>query len=118
VLAELFEAVLGSMVEDGGLEAVRALAERVAAQSPEAGTAPTLDAKSALQMTALARGGRLPSYRLIEKRGPAHHPVFRVSVILRTPDGEMTAEAEGGSRQAAEQEAAGLALRKLGEGPP
>ena len=117
VLAELFEAVLGSMVEDGGLEAVRALAERVATQSAATGTVPTLDAKSALQMTALARGGRLPSYRLIEKRGPAHHPVFRVSVTVQTPDGDTTAEAEGGTRQAAEQEAAGLALRTLGERP-
>jgi ribonuclease-3 len=115
VLAELLEAVLGAMVEDGGLDAIRALATRVVAQSGESASHSFVDAKSALQMAALARQERLPSYRLIEKRGPAHHPTFRVAVTVRSPQGEIRLEAEGNSRQAAEQEAARLALLRLGE---
>ncbi len=115
VLAELLEAVLGAMVEDGGFDAIRALATRVVAQSGESAGHPFVDAKSALQMAALARQERLPGYRLIEKRGPAHHPTFRVAVIVRGSQGEIRVEAEGSSRQAAEQEAARLALLRLGE---
>jgi dsRNA-specific ribonuclease len=64
-------------------------------------------------MAALARQEKLPSYRLVEKRGPAHHPTFRVAVTTGGPGGEIRSEAEGSSRQAAEQEAARLALAEL-----
>ncbi len=113
VLAELLEAVLGAMVEDGGLASVQALATTVAAHAGEAQQA-VVDAKSALQMAALARQEMLPTYRLLDKRGPAHDPTFRIAVTVRGPDGEIRIEAEGGSRRAAEQEAARLALEKLG----
>lgn len=110
VLAELLEAVLGAVVQDGGFDAVRALATRVIAQGGRLSSQTVVDPKSALQMAALASQEKLPSYRLIEKRGPAHHPTFRVSVTVRGPAGEIRAEAEGSSRQAAEQEAARMAL--------
>src|SRR5512139_612960 len=118
VLAELLEAVLGAIVEDGGFDAIRALATRVVGQGEESATHPIVDAKSALQMATLARQEKLPSYRLVEKRGPAHHPTFRVAVTVRGPEGEIRTEAEGSSRQAAEQEAARLALLGLGEPSP
>lgn len=114
VLAELLEAVLGAIVEDGGLEAIQTLAVRVVGHAVEGSADAALDAKSALQMTMLARQAKLPSYRLVEKRGPAHQPTFRVAVTVRGPDGEIRVEAEGNNRQAAEQEAARLALVKLG----
>jgi ribonuclease-3 len=115
MLAELLEAVLGAIVQDGGFDAVRALANRVIDQAGGTAFPSVVDAKSALQMATLARQERLPSYRLIEKRGPAHHPTFRVSVTVRGPAGEIRAEAEGSSRQAAELEAARLALATLAE---
>jgi ribonuclease-3 len=115
VLAELLEAVLGAIVEDGGLDAVRTLAIRVVAQTGEAANHPILDPKSALQMMALSHREKLPAYRLLDKRGPAHHPTFRVAVTVCGPGGEIRTEAEGSSRQAAEQEAARLALATLGE---
>jgi ribonuclease-3 len=118
VLAELLEAVLGAVVEDGGFEAIRSLAARAVAPGGESAAHAMVDAKSALQMAILARQEKLPSYRLIEKRGPAHHPTFRVAVTVRGPEGEIRMEAEGSSRQAAEQEAARLALLGLGEPDP
>jgi ribonuclease-3 len=113
VLAEIFEAVLGAMVEDGGLDAVRSLAHRVITQAATVTTPPTVDPKSALQMLAQARFGTLPAYRLLERRGPPHSPTFRVAVRVHGAGGEVQAEAEGGNRQAAEQEAARLALERL-----
>lgn len=113
VLAEIFEAVLGAMVEDGGLDAVRSLAHRVITQAAAVTTPPTVDPKSALQMLAQARFGTLPAYRLLERRGPPHSPTFRVAVRVHSAGDEVQAEAEGGNRQAAEQEAARLALERL-----
>jgi len=113
VLAEFLEAVLGAVVQDGGFDAVRALANRVIDEAGRTAPQSVVDPKSALQMAALARQQKLPSYRLIEKRGPAHHPTFRVAVAVRGPAGEIRAEAEGSNRQAAEQEAARLALVAL-----
>ena len=114
VLAELLESVLGAMVEDGGFEAVRSLALRVISEAADTASRPVVDAKSTLQMLVLARHGTLPAYRLLERWGPAHHPTFRIGVTVPGPDGEVQVEAEGQSRQAAEQEAAGLALQRLG----
>ena len=113
MLAEMLEAVLGAVVEDGGLDAVRALAHRVIVQEGIAAGPPPVDPKSALQMLAQARFGTLPTYRLLERRGPPHHPTFRVAVRVVGGEDEVQAEAEGSSRQAAEQEAARLALERL-----
>lgn len=116
VLAELLEAVLGAMVEDGGLDAVRALAHRLITQHSIATAPPPVDPKSALQMLAQARYATLPAYRLLGRRGPAHQPIFRVVVKVNGEGIEVLADAEGSTRQAAEQEAARLALQRLNEG--
>lgn len=113
VLAEMLEALLGAMVEDGGFEAVRALAMRIATAGGLADGPPVADAKSRLQMAALARYGRLPIYRLLDRWGPSHQPTFRVQITLPTPAGPVQAEAEGTNRQGAEQEAAGRLLAQL-----
>jgi len=113
VLAELLEAVLGAMVKDGGLPAVRALAQRLITLHGLTTAPPPVDPKSALQMLAQARYGTLPTYRLLERRGPPHHPIFRVIVKVNGEGTEVVAEAEGTTRQAAEQEAARLALQRL-----
>ncbi|HTU01550.1 MAG TPA: ribonuclease III domain-containing protein [Candidatus Sulfotelmatobacter sp.] len=104
-LAERLEALLGAVFEDGGLEAIRAIAERaVAGQAALEG--PPVDAKSALQMLVQGQRGRLPAYRLVSRRGPSHRPTFRIAVTLDTGGQALTAEGEGANRQAAEQEAA------------
>jgi ribonuclease-3 len=114
VLAELLESVLGAMVEDGGFEAVQSLAWQAISEAADASGRPVVDAKSTLQMLVLSRHGTLPAYRLLDRRGPAHHPTFRIGVTVPGPDGEVQVEAEGQSRQAAEQSAAGLALHMFG----
>lgn len=115
VLAELLEAVLGAMVEDGGLDAVRALAHRMITLHRIPTAPPPVDPKSALQMLAQARHSTLPVYRLVDRRGPPHQPIFRVMVKVNGQGIEVLAEAEGTTRQAAEQEAARLALQRLNQ---
>ncbi len=116
VPAEMLEAVLGAMLEDGGLEPVCNLAERVLSEMTFDAALPPVDPKSALQMQLQARGESLPTYRLLEKRGPAHQPIFRVRVSLTLGSVSIRAEGEGNSRQAAEQEAARLALTQFTPG--
>jgi len=98
VLAELLEAVLGAVVEDGGFEAVCVLAARVTAPAADASPLPVVDAKSSLQMLTLAGQGRLPSD---VPSGP-HAP----GPPGRGPSG-------GGGRQPASRRAAG---RQAGPG--
>jgi ribonuclease-3 len=113
VVAELFEAILGAMVMDGGLDPVRELAHRVIGQSGVPTSPPPMDPKSALQVLAQSRFGTLPTYRLLDRRGPPHHPTFRVEVVVRGAAGNVAAAAEGSSRQTAEREAARRALDML-----
>jgi ribonuclease-3 len=116
VLAETFEAVLGAIVQDGGYDAIQALAHRVISRQGAAKIPPPVDPKSALQMLAQARYGTLPTYQLLDRRGPPHQPIFRVSVSLRGQDVDIREEALGNTIQGAEQEAARLALDRLAVG--
>jgi len=113
VVAELFEAILGAVVMDGGLDPVRDLACRIIGQGGVPATPPPLDPKSALQILAQSRFGTLPIYRLLERRGPPHQPIFRLEVTVRGDGGNVSAQAEGSSRQAAERDAARRALDLL-----
>jgi ribonuclease-3 len=117
VVAELFESVLGAMVMDGGLDPVRDLARRVIGQSGVPAPPPPMDPKSALQILAQSRFGTLPTYRLLDRWGPPHHPTFRVEVTVRGDAGNVVAAAEGSSRQAAEREAARRAQGMLSDRP-
>jgi ribonuclease-3 len=120
VIASAFEAVVGAIYLDGGIEAARvfldpflreALAQAVARQRIK-------DDKSLLQELAQGRLGITPRYRLVSAEGPAHDRTFVAEVLL----GEhVAARGEGRSKQQAEQAAAHNALRDPGwseESPP
>ncbi|MBX5451679.1 ribonuclease III [Thermogemmatispora sp.] len=113
VLASAFEAVLGAIYLDQGLEAVRrVIIPRV---EPLAHTIVEKrlfkDSKSLLQELAQAREGITPSYRLVSQEGPSHNREFTVEVLL----GErVIGRGQGRNKQAAEQEAAHAALDSRG----
>ena len=113
VLAAAFEAVLGAIYLDQGLEAVQRflmprlepLAHYIVAKRL------FKDHKSLFQELAQAHDGITPSYRLVSQEGPSHNREFTVEVLL----GEQVAgRGQGRNKQAAEQEAARKAL--LGRG--
>ena len=112
-LAEMLEAIFGAMMLDEGFGAVRELASRIIVADGTPQMPPPLDPKSALQMQAQTSRVRLPSYRLLERWGPPHQPMFRVEVTCYAPAGEIRAVADRPNRQAAEQEAARQALELL-----
>jgi ribonuclease-3 len=112
-LAEMLEAIFGTMMKDGGFSAIREIADRILALEGAPRQLPPPDPKSTLQMLAQAMRLRLPSYRLLERWGSPHQPMFRVEATFHATSGEIRTAAEGPSRQAAEQEAARLILDKF-----
>jgi ribonuclease-3 len=107
-----FEAMVGALYLDQGLEAVRAfvlprfepaLALILAADSDK-------DPKSRLQEWSQAQLSLTPTYRTVQATGPDHNKEFTVEVVIGdTVYGSGT----GHSKQSAAQEAAHAALRQI-----
>jgi ribonuclease-3 len=113
LLADGYEALIAAIYLDGGIEHARGFVARefapLLADAHRAGGA-GLDFKSALQELVQSRNAQLPEYRLVGTLGPDHRKLFQVEVVV---NGEAVAEATGGSKKEAEQEAARLALEHL-----
>jgi ribonuclease III len=102
VLADALEAALGAIYLDGGLEPARDFIRRAWNEAMLAQESPPKDAKTALQEWAQKRGLELPDYRVSERSGPPHAPVFVVTVTV----GNQTGLGTAGNKRAAEQLAA------------
>jgi ribonuclease-3 len=102
VLADALEAALGAIYLDGGLAPARDFVRRAWSDAMTAQEAPPKDAKTALQEWAQKRGLELPDYKVTQRSGPPHAPIFEVTVTVGASQGTGTA----GSKRAAEQLAA------------
>lgn len=111
ILASAFEALLGAIYLDQGLEATRMyllprlqpLARRIVEKRL------FKDNKSRFQELAQAQVGITPVYRLVNQAGPSHDSEFTVEVLL----GEQVAGiGQGRNKQTAEQAAALAALQQ------
>jgi ribonuclease-3 len=123
VLVDAFEAVLGAMYLDGGMEAARKFVlQRVVtpelAQLASNGSGlPLTDYKSSLQEKLQAAGRPQPLYALVKEQGPEHNKTFTVEARLAMPDApgkpEFVGLAQGSTKKKAEQEAARQVLEYL-----
>jgi len=113
VLADAVEAVVAAVYLDGGFEAAQQTCHALFAQDladlPEAET--LKDPKTRLQEWLQGRSRPLPLYEVLEESGPAHRRYFRVRASLA--DEDRAADASGGSRRVAEQQAASDLLESL-----
>ncbi len=113
ILADAFEATLGAVYLDRGLDTARKLIERlfrprmIAYARGEGGR----DYKTILQEMASSDLHALPEYRIAE-RGPDHEKEFTATVYLA---GEPWGTGTGRSKKEAEQQAAHEAYRRLTE---
>jgi ribonuclease III len=116
ILADAFEALLGAVYLDQGLEPARALVQRVLGPRLAALQAgrPVSNPKSRLQELLQGRGERPPEYVLLGTSGPPHERVF--TVAARQGEREIGRGA-GRSKKAAEQEAARQVLAGMNEEP-
>jgi ribonuclease-3 len=110
LLADVCESVIAALYLDGGLAAANAFIRRHWQSHMERSGKPPLDAKTELQEWAQGRGLPLPDYRIAQRVGPDHAPVFTIAVSV----GEgPEAKGEGSTRRSAEKVAAGALLEKV-----
>ncbi len=103
VLADVCEAVIGAIYLDGGMQAAHQFISRTFASHLNATSKPQVDAKTKLQEWAQGRGLAPPQYEEVERTGPAHSPVFSISVYI---EGFDRLVARGPSKKTAEQSVA------------
>jgi ribonuclease-3 len=107
-LERVFEAVVGAVMLDQGLEAAREFAQRALAEEFDAldSDPGTLNPKGTLQQLVQGMLGR-PQYVTTLEEGPEHARTFTIEVRI---DGEVVGTGTGPSKQQAEKEAARHAL--------
>lgn len=112
ILAGAFEAVVGAMYLDQGIEPaadfLRRLLDEDAARIID--TSQQTNYKGRLQELIQERSRMTPTYRTVETTGPAHDRHFVVDVVLQ---GEVLGTGGGASKRAAQQEAARIALDRM-----
>ena len=112
LLANTYEALLGAIYIDQGLEAVQKVIEKTLLFlfADELKSGPPKDAKSNLQEIAQEKFKLSPVYKILETKGPDHAKEFTVAVYLK---GKQYGKGLGGSKQTAEEQAAVEALQRL-----
>ena len=112
-LADAFEAVLGSVFLDGGIEAAKKFLlkfiEKPIGDIVNEGK--IKDYKSVLQQIIQQNNGEVLEYVLVNESGPAHEKVFEVQAIWNN---NVVGEGKGKSKKSAEQNAAKEALVLFG----
>jgi len=113
ILADALESLFGAALLDADFETARGIIanlfqSRIEQINP---TSPGKDAKTRLQEWLQPRRFGLPIYQMLDITGPAHAQSFHVECCIE-PLGVRT-HGEGGSRKAAEQQAAEAALHIL-----
>ena len=109
VLAAVIEAALGAVFLQHGFAAIEDAVVAAFSDQIEHALTSRVDHKTDLQEL-LARTGRQVAYLEISVEGPPHERRFTCAATI---DGEELGRGEGGTKKAAEQEAAREALNKL-----
>ncbi|NPA03873.1 MAG: ribonuclease III [Epsilonproteobacteria bacterium] len=114
LLSNAFEAVMGAIYLESGLEEVRKIVIKLLKEVYPSIDLNSLfkDYKTTLQELTQAKFGITPTYKVLGASGPDHKKEFEVAVLLGE---EEIASATGRSKKAAQQEAAKLALERLRE---
>lgn len=111
ILADFFEALLGAIFLDAGLEEVRTFFFHHFMEDLQRCIAtPTRNWKAELQDYSQKRYQRPPQYRILSETGPDHNKIFHVAVYI---DEQQVGTGQGSSKKEAEIFSAEQALLKL-----
>jgi ribonuclease-3 len=111
LLADVFEAFIGALYLDKGIETVIGFLDRIVFPKINAGAfSHVMDYKSQLQELIQRDGTGVLEYRVLQEKGPAHNKEFVSRVSL---GGEELGTGTGKSKKEAEQNAAQMALAVL-----
>lgn len=113
ILADAFEAVIGAIYLDGGIEAATTfILEQLEDDIYKMKKVfKTLDSKTNLQELIQKNSSNPISYKIINETGPAHKRVFTAQVIHNN---QILGEGKGNSKKEAEQMAAYNAIESIG----
>lgn len=112
LLANTYEALLGSIFLDQGLEIAREIVSSTLLPlfEKEIKMGPPKDAKSSLQEVVQRKLKESPHYKILSTKGPDHAKQFTVAVYIA---GKAMGHGSGNSKQIAEEQAAKEALQEL-----
>jgi ribonuclease-3 len=112
LLSDAFEALVGALYLETGLERARELIHELLEKSYENISLKNIfkDYKTTLQEVTQASFGGTPIYEVISSSGPDHQKSFEIAVMI---DGKEYGKAMGRSKKEAQQKAAKIALDKL-----
>lgn len=111
-LCAAFEAVIGAIFLDQGIEVARSFIEETCEPALETIQAQSLhrDAKSSFQEWAQANLGQTPTYEVVKEEGPDHQKTFTVQCVVGE---DVWGEGLGASKRKGAQAAATKALEKV-----
>lgn len=110
ILADLFEAIIGAIYLDGGLEAARNfLFNNFTPQIEETLKTPLRNWKAILQDYCQKKYQQTPFYHVLEASGPDHSKIFEISVLIHEQE---LGRGRGASKKEAQQAAAADALSR------
>ncbi len=108
ILADLFEAIIGAIYIDGGLEAAkRFLFKNFSFEIDAILKTPIRNYKALLQDYCQKNFQQTPKYKVLSEEGPDHSKIFKISVIINEKE---VGYGQGSSKKEAQQMAAGDAL--------
>ncbi|MBN1917106.1 MAG: ribonuclease III [Verrucomicrobia bacterium] len=111
ILANAYEALIGAVYLDGGIDAARMFTIRmVERHCPGIELETTGNYKAELQIYSQRSFQRIPHYSLLRAYGPDHQKTFDVAVSI---GGVVHGSGSGSSKKAAQQRAAHVALVRL-----
>lgn len=111
ILADFFEALVGAIYLDGGLESVRVfLFKNFAVEIEKILATPLRNWKADLQEYAQSKFQVPPIYQVLEEVGPDHSKTFKIAVLI---NGNEMGRGQGSSKKEAQQAAAQDALLHL-----
>ena len=109
ILSDAFEATIGAMFLDGGMEPASAYIHRFVLNDIEHKQL-FYDSKTSLQEVVQARYKEPLTYNLISEKGPDHAKEFTVEAVVGD---KVLGQGKGRTKKAAEQEAAYEGLVRL-----
>lgn len=110
ILGDAFEAFLGALLLDQGVQVVKSFIYQVMIPKVEKGQfEQVIDYKTKLQEQLQVNGDVAIRYQVLDETGPAHAKEFTVAV---TADGILLGQGHGRSKKLAEQRAAQVAFEK------
>ncbi len=112
ICSDTVESIIGAIFIDGGYQSSYRFIKKFWSEYLDVQISKTEDPKTILQELSQQKLKKLPEYKLINRTGPAHSPVF--TVLLNVLDIKKI-KAEGLSIREAEKKAATQALKLINE---